>query len=442
MPRGRKNKGWRLGGQNAPRWLLAPATPKVKGNTREDLTLLQRTFDFDELPVEHPVRLLWNTDGDAVSLAEARFEFHHLASDLRAIAGVPGAARLVDALLKDVAGYANYRYELRVAGSVGRSTTQRLVSLGGKDEGPDIEVVTRSGHTAGIACYRASSTTPALLDSGSVHRRLTMQLGEVIARAPLFGHRVVMTLEFERFPVSDAVAASAAAAFEEVWTRHNGSPEAARDGVKVMRTAHEQLPYDVMWDVRVQLKMPVPGREKYRIANNIRDKLAHEQTHWASTYSGVPVLCVEESDFCLGLEKDDIEPHLQPEAPHSFQGIIATQQFFGNGTRGARHRLEQIDFSPRQPGVGLDLGFETFGENFESFGDGHGVITFAPKHAEEVWQLFSGAPPLGFAGHCVKPLSLRRDFHRLPVPIGQDVTPEQLKPILRKIIPGFADRPE
>jgi hypothetical protein len=196
VSRRRTNKGWRLGGENAPPWLLAPATSEVKRNTRDDLALLQRTFDFDDLPVEHPLRVLWNTDADVVSLAEARFEFHHLASDLRTISGVRGAARLIDALITDVAGYANYRYELRVAGSVGRSPTQRLVSLGGKDEGPDIEVVTRSGHTSGIACYRASSVTPALLESGSVSRRLTMQLGEVIARAPLFGHRIVMALEF------------------------------------------------------------------------------------------------------------------------------------------------------------------------------------------------------------------------------------------------------
>jgi hypothetical protein len=230
------------------------------------------------------------------------------------------------------------------------------------------------------------------------------------------------------------------AAFDEVWLRPEGSATAIRDGVQVSRTSHERLPYDVMWDVRVHLKMPVPGREKYRIANRIRAKLAHEQSHWASAYAGTPILCVEESDFCLGLEKDDVDPNLQPDAPHSFQGIIATQQFFANGSRGARHRLEQIDISPRIPGVGLDLGFETFGENFESFGAGHGVISFAPKHAEEVWQLLTGAPPLNFAGQCIKPLSLRRDFHRLPVPLGQDITPEQLKPILAKIIPDFSDR--
>lgn len=440
MSRGRQ-KGWQLGGPNAPRWLKAPASREVKATTRDDLALLQRTFRFDHLPDEHPLRVLWNTEGDAEALAEARFEFHHLASDLRTIAGVRGASRLVEAMISDIPSYANYRYELRVAGSVGRCRDQQLLSLGGKDEGPDIEVVTRSRHTCAIACYRASSTTPAMLDSGTVARQLTMRLGEVIARAPLFGHRISMALEFERFPISDAVATSTVEAFEEVWVRHEGSPVASRTGVKVSRTTHERLPYDVLWEVRIQLKMPVPGREKYRIANNIRTKIAHEQSQWASVYAGTPILCVEESDFCLGLDKDDIAPHLQADAPHSFQGIIATQQFFHDGRRGARHRLEQIDLSPRMPGVGLDLGFETFGENLESFGAGHGVLTFAPTHAEEVWQLLSGVPPLGFAGHCAKPLSVRRDFHRLPVPIGQPITPEQLKPILAKVIPDFNDRP-
>lgn len=441
MSRGQQNKGWQVGGPKAPRWLKAPATPAVKRNTREDLALLQRTFNIDDLPVGHPLRALWNTDGDAESLAETRFEFHHLASDLQTIAGVRGAPRLIDALITDIAGYANYRYELRVAGAVGRCPNQQLVSLGGKEEGPDIEVVTRSGHTCAIACYRASSVTPAVMDSGAVARQLTMRLGEVVARAPLFGHKVDMALEFERFPISDAVATSTVEAFEEVWFRPGGSPVAARDGVKVTRTSHARFPYDVIWEVHVHLKLPVPGREKYRIASKIRDKLAHEQSQWASTYAGTPMLCVEESDYCLGLEKDDIAPHLQPNAPHSFQGIIATQQFFANGTRGARHRLEQIELSPRQPGVGIDLGFETFGENFESFGDGHAVIGFAPKFADEVWQLQSGGPPLGFAGQCLKPLSIRRDFHRLPVPIGENITPEQLKPILAKIIPDFGSRP-
>lgn len=269
-----------------------------------------------------------------------------------------------------------------------------------------------------------------------------MQLGEVVARAPLFGHQLSMELEFERFPIAETVAASTVQAFEEVWTRPEGTPSATREGVKVSRAAHRRLPFDGMWDVRLHFRMPVPGREKHRIANNIRAKLKHEQSHWASTYSGVPILCVEESDFCLGLEKDEIDPHLQPDAPHSFQAIVATQQFFGNGSGGGRHRLEQIDFSPRLPGVGLDLGFETYGENFESFGDGHGVIGFRPKYAEEVWQLLTGTPPLGYAGRCLKPLSLKRDFHRLPVPLGQDITAEQLKPILAKVIPGFADRPE
>lgn len=438
----RRQKGWQPGGPNAPQWLKAPATPEVKRATRDDLVLLQRTFDIDGLPVEHPVRILWNTEGNLESLAEARFEFHHLASDLRTIASVPGAARLIDAMITDLAGYANYRYELRTAGSVGRCAQQRLLSLAGKEQGPDIEVVTRSGHTCAIACYRASTTTPALLDSGAVARQLMMRLGEVIARAPLFGHQIAMTLEFDRFPIAEGVATSTVEAFQEVWMRREGSPTAAREGVRVSRTSHLRLPYDGMWDVRVHLKMPVPGREKYRIANNIRAKLAQEEIQWASNYAGVSILCVEESDFCLGLEKDDIDPHLRPDAPHSFQGIIATQQSFANAnTRGARHRLEQIDISSRRPGVGLDLGFETFGENFESFGDGYAVLSFAPKHAEEVWQLLSGAPPLGFAGQCIKPLSLRRDFHRLPVPIGQDISAEQLKPILAKIIPDFADRP-
>ncbi len=268
-----------------------------------------------------------------------------------------------------------------------------------------------------------------------------MRLGEVIARTPLWGKSIAMAIEFERFPISDAVAASTVKTFEEVWVRHRGPPEAIGDGIKVRRETSSRLPLDGMWDVRVHFRLPVPSREKYRISSKIRDKLVHENTQWAGRYAGIPILCIEESDFCVGLHKDEIDLHLRPDAAHAFQGIVATQQFFANGIRGARHRLEQIHFTPRLPGVGIDLGIETYGENFESFGDGHGVISFAPNHAHEVWQLFSGIPPLGFAGHCVQPLTLRRDFHRLPVPLGQDITVEQLEPILKKIIPGLADRP-
>jgi hypothetical protein len=68
------------------------------------------------------------------------------------------------------------------------------------------------------------------------------------------------------------------------------------------------------------------------------------------------------------------------------------------------------------------------------------VLHFAPTYAEEEWKLVTGAPPLDVAGWCFKPLTVRRDFVRMPVPLGQDITAEQLKPILAKVIPGFSER--
>ncbi len=61
--------GWRLGGKNAPRWLMAPATLEVKRTTRDDLELLQRTFGIDALPDTHPLHLLCRSDVDGVPLA-------------------------------------------------------------------------------------------------------------------------------------------------------------------------------------------------------------------------------------------------------------------------------------------------------------------------------------------------------------------------------------
>jgi hypothetical protein len=441
VPKRRRTKGWQLGGPNAPRWLQAPATPTTKKNTRSDLEILKRILAPDELPMGHPLAVLWRTEGNDRARAEARFEFHHLASDLRTIEHVRGARDLVEAMKADMASYESYRYELRTAGSVGRSPGQTLLALGGKKQGPDIEVRTRSGHLAGIACYRASSSTSSMNQHDA--SQLVEMLGQAIAASPLFGHRFVMTLEFERFPISEESAKTAAQLFGELWNDHAGSAERKRTGphgVKVSRNSYSRLPFDGLWETTVLLLMPVPAKEKHRHTLNIRDKLDAEQKQWAATYAGVPVLCVEESKFCLGLDRDELEPYLQADAPHAFQGIAATQQFFGEGKHGARHRLEQVDFFPRVPGCNLNLGFETFGDNMESFGDGHGVMSFLPKHAEEEWRLVSGAPPLGVAGTRVKPLTINRHFHRLPVPLGEKVTPEQLKPILAKMIPGFDER--
>jgi hypothetical protein len=122
--------------------------------------------------------------GDAHSRAETRFEFHHLADDLRVIAGVPGAARLLKGMLNDVPNYQAYRYELRMAAAVGRAPEQQLLGVGAKDQGPDIVVKTRSKHLCGIACYRAETLTPALRDAHSVTLSIAEKIGLAVAAAP------------------------------------------------------------------------------------------------------------------------------------------------------------------------------------------------------------------------------------------------------------------
>lgn len=429
-----KPRGWRLGGRDAPAWLQAPCADDVKKTTHADFTLLRDAMRLDRLAKDHPFRRLWDTDGDQRALSEARFEMHHLAHDLRTVEGVRGADELVRTLINDPEGYADFRYELRMAGAVGRSPGQKLLSLGGTRKGPDIEVQTRSNHKVGIACYRARSTTPALLDVGRVARELAQRLGDIVASAP-YGDdvRVLMALNFERFPIQPEVADRAVDAFREVWLRPTGQHQASREGVAVRRETVRKSTIPTTWEVRLVFRMPVPARERYRLKTHVEQKLAKEQDHWASAYDGVPVFFMEESDFCLGISEEELALHLQPEASHSFQGILATLQFFADGTVRGRHRMEQMDWHARPPGTGLDIGIETFGQNLNSYAEKgkHFLLQFNPSHAEEEWLLVRGTPPEGVAGLPVRPLTMQRHLRRVPLrPDGSAPSAAELEPVV------------
>lgn len=438
--RTKSSQGWRRGGSNAPRWLQAPCVPEIKQRTREDLDLLSDVFQVERLHRAHPFRKLWACEGDQRTLAETRFEMHHIAADLRVVRDVPGGRQLIRTLIDDMEGYDDFRYELRMAAAVGRSAGQRLLGVGGTAKGPDIEVETRSGHRCGIACYRGRTWTPLIVEqSPETTRTLAERFGQIVAAKPLaVPVRIVMAIEVERFPIEPQVAQNAEAAFADVWCRPAGDPRARRDGVLVSRESATLPSLPVAWEVSVVFRMPVPSREKFRFAGHLRRKLDHEQRQWAGGYPGVPVMFAEEPDFCLGLEASTVNDMLRPSAEHGFEGILTTWQFFGDGTtRGSRFRVEQADWHSRTPGVGINIGIETFGENVQSLGDGHLVGDFHPNNAEEEWQLRpdrrSGLAIL----RCVRRLQLARRIHRMPLPSdGREITAAALEPFVGKLVPN------
>lgn len=435
MKKNSRQRGWRLGGSNAPAWLQAPCAPAIKKSVRADLDLIRETFDFARMPESHPLRKLWDCQGDAKALAEARFEFHHLADDLRVVREVPGWPGLRRAMVSDADGYADYRYELRTAGTVGRAPEQQLVRLGAKGKGADIEVRSKSGHLCGIACYRAQSITPALRESPLVTFSLAQTLGNVVAKNPVEAG-IDMVIEFSSFPIGDPERHSAIETFRQVWNNLD-NPQASQGGVTVSRVGRRSSFSPGHWEVRLTFRVPVPAREKRRLTNNIKDKLVREHDQWGSSYPGFRLFCVEESDWSLGAEQDEIKPLLSPPVPHSFGMIVCTWPFFADNLDGGRMRMEQIRWFPREESdSGVNLGMESFGENFESYCKDHVVLMHNPACAEEEWILRLGAPPENVAGSRIRELSIQRTISRMPaLEDGRVPTTEELLPLVRRTVP-------
>lgn len=431
-----RQTGWRLGGPNAPAWLQAPCAPDIKKGIRQDLTLLRDTFPFRSLAASHPLRQLWDRQDDANALAETRFEFHHLADDLRVIRGVPGSRRLLQAMISDAEGYADYRYELRMAGTVGRFPDQQLVRLGAKGKGADIEVTTKTGHLCGIACYRAQSLTPALRGSSSITSALAEEFGRLIVAKPIYA-AIDLEIEFPFFPIAEAQQLAAVATFDQVWADFD-NPKATRDGVTVSRVSGRPSSSPGNWEVRLKFLVPVPAGEKRRLIERIGNKLNKEEGQWATNYPGFRLFCVEESDWSLGAQQDEVKALLASSASHSFGMIVCTWPFFtDNGNRG-RIRMEQTKWFAREgSGVGMSLGMQTFGENFESYCKGHIVSMHDPQFAEEEWTFRPGVLAGKVAGTRDRALSMQRTIARMPAPEGGRMpTAEELLPLIRRGIPG------
>lgn|GEM_PF-3925015 len=431
-----KETGWRLGGRNAPKWLQAPCIPAVKGSTREDFELLKETFRIERLPAHHPLHELWHRTGDAIGLAEARYDLHQLADDVRLVRDVSGARQLLQTMVNDAEGFEDFRYELRIAACVARSPGQTLVAVGGTAQGPDVQVKTLSGHLCGIACYRGRTWTPLLLsDAPAILANIAERYGTICA-AHVVGpeQRVNMGIVFDRFPISPDVVEGTVAAFSEVWNRPEGEARASREGVLVARETVDSQGVANAWEVSLVFRVPVPDRERFRLTSTVRTKLEKEERQWAGAYPGVAVLCAEESDFCLGFDKDTVETVLLKETEHSLLGILSTWQFFADGiARGSRIRVEQYDWYTKKDTVGLNLGIQTFGENMESYGDGFVVLMMNPTNAEERWTIKPGERAGTATATCVRPLMIERRMTRGRLPEGRLVTEADILPMVKAV---------
>jgi hypothetical protein len=246
--------------------------------------------------------------------------------------------------------------------------------------------------------------------------------------------RVKMAVTFERFPISPEVAEAAVAAFDEVWNRPEGEPRATRDGVSIAREAVEENGVANPWEVTLAFRLPVPDRERFRLTSTVREKLEKEDRQWAAAYAGVPILCAEESDFCLGFDQNSFDKVLLEDTQHSMHGILTSWQFFTDGfVRGSRIRVEEYDWHGKQTGAGLHLGIQTFGENMNSYGEKSVVLTMNPKFADEEWQLI-GAEGGGAIAACVRPLTIERRMTRRPeLPPGQLYTSADILPMLNAV---------
>lgn len=431
MKRKQRRTGWHLGGARAPSWVHAPCADAIKARTKEDLALLRQRLTVDALPDDHPVSKLWNAN-TPIAAAEARFELHHLASDLRLIGGVPGAGQLIAAMVHDVEHYADYRYELRIAGGVARATGQQLTKLGGKGAGADVEVRTPSGTKFGIACFRASSVTPHIAEAAGLAQRLATEFAVIAGTTQLVGHRIGMIVEFDNFPVSEQAAEDAVHAFAQHWADTTASGPARVGNVSVWR-AHVE-PLRDSWEVRITLRFPIPTREKRRLVDKVRGKMERETFAWARSFPGVAVLAIEESDFALGLREDSIAPMLRRDAEHAFAGLLVTWPFFvDHPRRGSRYRVEDVKWYGRQSGTTDTLTLHTFGQNTVELGKGHMLVEHQPTHAEDRWMLRPGpAAEVLLISH-EQGLEITRCRTRLKLRPGEKPTQAELLGVVRAV---------
>lgn len=354
------------------RWVDAPCVPDL--DTEADVELLDQAFGIARLADNHPVRELWMS-----STPEARWDLHHLADDVRVVGEVPGAKRLLKMLRKDAEGFFDFRYELRMAAAVARSSGQRLDRLAGPDAGPDIEFTSKSGHRCGIACYRAKPSPPSMAAAREALRRIATTFRRRFLFFPL-AEDLLIEMTFPSFPIGAEVEKSASDLVYDFWLQHDAG-EAERDGVKVRRLRHPNVPRFANEKRRARLRflMPVRAAERARVLGHLGNKLPSEARSWAARFDGVALSAIEESSSIqTGALRAEVEAHLrEPDQP--FAGVLLTYYpLIG---------MENVTWVAR-PGDarGLHIGVETFGTNTAVWAGDAPRIAYTPDLSNEEWE--------------------------------------------------------
>lgn len=391
-------------------------------NVDEDLELLQKELQPRELDARHPLRTKW----DAVApSSESRFEFQHLADDIRITRDVSGFRSLRRQMLKNISDFQNFRYELRIAGSLGRATGQTLLSLGGDGRGPDVEVVTLSKHKCGIACFRAADMPPSLEEAPEMLSGVVKSIIEPFRNSPDKAD-IMLEIAFSSFPLRPDLCAEAEQLLVNAWQRPEFSCIIGPSGTNVMRQPYPDSADADQRRVRIKARVPVPANERKRIAGKIIEKIQKED-EWASQYDGVPLFAVEESNFGLLMDAADIRQILDDRS-HSFAGFLITRAWFTDNIDGSgRHLMERVEPVWRLP-TKINLGITTFGNNLRSWGEGHAIISTPPsQHAIAEWDISTSNGVTAFTQ--VRELSLTHRLERVPLqPDGKYPTdPDSMK---------------
>jgi hypothetical protein len=139
--------------------------------------------------------------------------------------------------------------------------------------------------------------------------------------------------------------------------------------VHVSRAAYRRpAPGERRQRLHITLRYPVPAVERARIAQTLTDKVSQENTTWASTYPGIPLFAVDESDFSLGLEDGDLAELSGPGALHSFQGLLVSRaDFIDNDGGRSRHRLELATHIVKSEVRDLKIELRTFGTSIQAW---------------------------------------------------------------------------
>ncbi|MBK8213243.1 MAG: hypothetical protein IPK71_05775 [Myxococcales bacterium] len=374
-----------------------------------DEKTLRAAFPFADVPAGHPLRALWSEPTE-----RARDALHHLADDVRMVENVPGAKSLFKSMRTDPEGFDDFRYELRVGAAIARSAGQKLLRMGGPSSGPDIEFEALSGHTCGVACYRARSRTRAVEE---LHSHLGSIARSFFRRFVFYDvpENLLLEMIFPRATLTKREAADAFNVLYDFWLRWDVA-QVEQNGIKVTRQMLPHLPPVAGQRRRARLRLIVPLRkaERERVLRQLDQKIAKEIRSWASGYKGVPLFAVEESDAIHnGCLREDLDA-IMADANQTFAGFLLTYY----PSRG----IESGDWVPRRSSsLGLHIGIETFGPNLSSWSEGHTLMSVTPDHAKEEWEFVRTGT--GSYSILVHSLSLGSHYARLPLPCDLTLPP-------------------